>query len=154
MTLHDELRELVDSFGADLFRDGEEFRAALDDFLPEDAAIPGQLNVLHDAVRFGAYARFVDLATHGGDPILAVQTAGDALAWERGTTDVVTSRWAVATLAHAAGHLETSSFAVFLQPETAGDPAPTAPPPAPPRNLETAPAPLPLPPADPLPPGR
>jgi hypothetical protein len=166
VTLHEELRELVDSFGADVFRDGDEFRAALDDFLREDVAIPGQLNVLYDAVRFGAYARFVELAGQGGDPVLAVRTAGDALARERGTTEVVTSRWAVATLAHAAGHLETSSLAVFLQPDTAGGPAPTAPPPPPPdvvpataqppasgqrRDLRTAPAPLPLPPAHPPP---
>ena len=103
MTLHDELRELVDTFGEGLLGDADQFRAALDDYLPENAALPGQLNVLYDAVRFGAYARCVELLARGSDPMLAVGTAGDLLARDRGTTEVITSRWAVATLAHATG---------------------------------------------------
>ena len=122
VTLHDELRELVDTFGQGLLGDADQFRAALDDYLPENAALPGQLNVLYDAVRFGAYARCVELLSRGSDPMLAVGTAGDLLARDRGTTEVVTSRWAVATLAHATGHLATDALSVFLQPDTAGGP--------------------------------
>lgn len=139
MTLHDELRELVDTYGQGLLGDADLFRAALDDYLPENAALPGQLNVLHDAVRFGAYARCVELLSRGSEPMLAVSTAGDLLARERGTTEVITSRWAVASLAHATGHLATDALSVFLQPDTAGgplrDPAPSVPvPPGPPSD--------------------
>jgi hypothetical protein len=147
VTLHDELRELVDTFGEGLLGDADQFRAALDDYLPENAALPGQLNVLYDAVRFGAYARCVELLSRGSDPILAVGTAGDLLARERGTTEVITSRWAVASLAHATGHLATDALSVFLQPDTAGGPvqapAPSVPAPSgpPPGSLPSGPPP-------------
>ena len=147
MTLHDELRELVDTFGEGLLGDADQFRAALDDYLPENAALPGQLNVLYDAVRFGAYARCVELLSRGSDPMLAVGTAGDLLARDRGTTEVITSRWAVASLAHATGHLATDALSVFLQPDTAGgpmrDPAPSVPTPSgpPPGSLPPGPPP-------------
>ena len=78
--------------------------------------------MLYDAVRLGAYHRCVELLERGSDPMLAVSTAGDLLARERGTTEVITSRWAVATLAHATGHLATDALSVFLQPDTAGGP--------------------------------
>src|SRR5687768_7856842 len=74
VTLHDELRELVDTFGQGLLGDADQFRAALDDYLPENAALPGQLNVLYDAVRFGAYQRCVELLERGSEPMLAVST--------------------------------------------------------------------------------
>ena len=112
----------MDTFGQGLLGDADQFRAALDDYLPENAALPGQLNVLYDAVRFGAYARCVELLARGSDPMLAVGTAGDLLARDRGTTEVITSRWAVATLAHATGDLATDALSVFLQPDTAGGP--------------------------------
>ncbi len=171
VTLHDELRELVDTFGEGLLGDADQFRAALDDYLPENAALPGQLNVLYDAVRFGAYARCVELLARGSDPMLAVGTAGDLLARERGTTEVITSRWAVATLAHATGHLATDALSVFLQPDTAGGPVqdlvpsvptPSGPPPGspppgpppsypPPRSIPPPPS-VPPPTANPVPP--
>ncbi len=157
MTLHDELRELVDTFGEGLLGDADQFRAALDDYLPENAALPGQLNVLYDAVRFGAYARCVELLSRGSDPMLAVGTAGDLLARDRGTTEVITSRWAVASLAHATGHLATDALSVFLQPDTAGgpmrDPAPSVPTPSgpPPGSLPPGPPP-PYPPPQSFPP--
>jgi len=128
VTLHDELRDLVETFGPGLFRDPDQFRAALDDFLPEQMAIPGQLNVLNDAVRFGSHARCVELVEQGGDPWMAVRTAGDTLARERGTTEVDTSRWAVATLAHAVGRIDRATLDRFVGapqlPATLPDPTP------------------------------
>jgi hypothetical protein len=161
VTLHDELRELVETFGSGLFRDADQFRAALDDFLPERAAIPGQLNVLNDAVRFGAHARCAELVGQGGDPSMAVRMAGDTLARERGTTEVETSRWAVATLAHAVGLLSEAELGAFLgpgaqvehihsaprpDPPTAKVPFASTLPEAPPRSVPSHPPPPQLPP--------
>lgn len=149
VTLHDELRELVASYGPELLRDGDQFRAALDDYVEEGSALPGQVNLLHDAVRLGAYARCVSLLDQKSEPSMAVQSAGDALARERGTLETSSSRWAVATLAHATGHLDRQVLERFLgaqPPETA-----TLPEPEPPQTLgipefpPSAPAPPPTP---------
>ena len=40
--------------GRDIFDDAEGFRGAVDDFLDEDAATTGDINLLVDAVRLGA----------------------------------------------------------------------------------------------------
>ncbi len=131
VTLHDELRELVTSYGPELLRDGDQFRAALDDYVEEGSVLPGQLNLLHDAVRFGALARCLELLANNSEPAMAVQTAGDALARERGTLETASSRWAVATLAAATGNLDPDTLALFLgarPAETATLPEPAAPP--------------------------
>jgi hypothetical protein len=156
MSLNDELRELVASFGPDLLRDAEEFRAALDDFLPEHGALPGQLNVLYDAVRLGAYEQFERLVGSGGDPVLAVRTSGDALARERGTTEAGTSRWAVATLAHAMGHLSDAGLAAALGLATTTLPpeGPPEPPQQPPTADRLPSVPAPTAPAPTLPPAQ
>jgi hypothetical protein len=150
VTLHDELRELAASYGRDLFLDADQFRAALDDYIQEGSALPGQLNLLHDAVRLGAYARCLNLLEQSSEPSMAVQTAGDALARERGSLEAASSRWAVATLAHATGHLDRSSFDQFRGSHTPGsvtlsepDPPQTVDMPDPP--APTAPAPVPAP---------
>ena len=139
MTLHEELRELVESFGPQLLLDPEQFRAALDDYVDEGTAFPGQVNLLHDAVRFGALARCLETLTRGGDPVAAIEMAGDGLARERGSLEVASARWAVATLAHATGNVDRSTLDLFLgsQPaasETVPDPPawPTMDLPAPP----------------------
>ena len=139
MTLHEELRELVESFGPQLLLDPEQFRAALDDYVDEGTAFPGQVNLLHDAVRFGALARCLETLARGGDPVAAIEMAGDGLARERGSLEVASARWAIATLAHATGNVDRSTLELFLgsQPsaaETVPDPPawPTMDLPAPP----------------------
>ena len=54
MDLHEQLRELVAHQGPSVAESAEGFRAALDDYLGEDEATTGQLNLLVDAVRLGA----------------------------------------------------------------------------------------------------
>ncbi len=130
MTLHDELRELAAKYGSELFLDAEQFRAALDDYVEEGSALPGQLNLLHDAVRFGALARCLDLLANNSEHAMAVQTAGDALARDRGSLETASSRWAVATLAAATGRVDQETLGLFLgarPPDTATTPEPEPP---------------------------
>ena len=101
--LHELLRELVDRQGAGVVESAEAFRGALDDFLTEDEASLGELNLLADAVRLGAVTRLTSLLAHGGNPEAAVREAGDALARDRGTDDPIRSRWAVAAIGYALG---------------------------------------------------
>ena len=57
MNLHEQLRDLVERQGTGVVETPEAFRAALDDFLTEDEATLGELNLLGDAVRLGAVDR-------------------------------------------------------------------------------------------------
>jgi hypothetical protein len=173
VTLHDELRELAATYGNGLFLDAEQFRAALDDFVEEGSALPGQVNLLYDAVRLGGYIRCLSLLEQNSEPAMAVQTAGDALARDRGTLETASAQWAVATLAAATGHLDRAVLEQFLGPRPADQatltepeplqtmdiptpaaPPPTAPPPsAPPPTAAppTAPPPTAAPPTAPPP---
>jgi Tol biopolymer transport system component len=124
--LHALLRELVDRQGPGVVETAEVFRAALDDFLTEDEATTGELNLLVDAVRLGAVARLVSILDHGGDPAAAIQEAGDAMARDRGTEDTTRSRWAVAALGFALGRLDEGQVrSTPIQPSQRPAPPPT-----------------------------
>jgi hypothetical protein len=130
--LHQHLRDLVARQGPDVVEGPEVFRAALDDFLTEDEATTGELNLLVDAVRLGAIRRMLSILDQGADPAAAVREAGDALARDRGTDDTARSRWAVAALGFALGRLSED----HLRPGPAPEPAP---PPTPPPTPAPAP---------------
>src|SRR5690349_162536 len=87
MALHESLRELVSVRGAGVVDEAEELRGALDDFLAEDEATLGELNLLVDAVRLGALRRVLDVLAHGAQPQAAIREAGATLARDRGTDD-------------------------------------------------------------------
>ena len=131
------LRDLVVRQGPDVMETAEGFRAALDDFLSEDEATTGELNLLVDAVRLGAVNRLLSILDHGGDPAAAIDEAGDAMARDRGTDDSTRSRWAVAALAYALGRLDADAVPV----EPAGTLTPPEPPPPPPAPRPPSPAP-------------
>ena len=76
MNLHEHLRDLVARQGPSVVDTAETFRAALDDFLSEDEATTGELNLLVDAVRLGAVVRLRSILDHGGTPQAAVEEAG------------------------------------------------------------------------------
>jgi hypothetical protein len=106
MALHHSLRDLVSVRGAGVVDDAEEFRGVLDDFLAEDEATLGELNLLVDGVRLGALRRVLDVIAHGAAPEAAIREAGAALARDRGTDDptgragrwrACASRWARST---------------------------------------------------------
>ena len=56
MELHESLYALGLRLGREVFEDPDSFRGALDDFLDEDSATTGDINLLVDAVRLGAFA--------------------------------------------------------------------------------------------------
>ena len=107
--LHELLRELVERQGAGVIETPEAFRAALDDFLTEDEATLGELNLLADAVRLGAVDRLLSMLDNGAEPHAAVAEAGDALARDRGTEDLRRTRWAVAAVGYALGRVDAAS---------------------------------------------
>ena len=74
--------------GTGVFEDAESLRAALDDFLDERAAGPGDINLLVDAVRLGAVRMLLDTMSGGAEPLPAISEAGSFLARHRGTADL------------------------------------------------------------------
>ncbi|HWM75332.1 MAG TPA: hypothetical protein VNQ53_16410 [Nocardioides sp.] len=128
MNLHEHLRDLVARQGPTVIESAESFRAALDDFLSEDEATTGELNLLVDAVRLGAVHRMISMIDQGAEPVAAVREAGDVFARDRGTDDLVRCRWAVAVVGFALGRVEEG---VAL---TSSAPSVPAPPPAPPQQ--------------------
>ncbi len=143
MSLHEHLRDLVAHQGPTVADTAETFRAALDDFLTEDEATTGELNLLVDAVRLGAVVRLRSILANGGSPQAAISEAGDGFARDRGTDDLPRCRWAVAVVGYALGLVE----AVDVPPTgpqsipVTQQPAPGAPPPPPPRLPSERPAP-------------
>jgi len=127
MALHDSLRDLVSVRGAGVVDEAEELRGALDDFLAEDEATLGELNLLVDAVRLGGLRRVLDVLDHGASPEAAVREAGAALARDRGTDDPTRSCWALATLCFALGKVDESMVRMF-RADAGTMPAPTSPP--------------------------
>ena len=105
MELHESLYALGEAFGSQVFDDPDSFRGALDDFLDEGAASTGDINLLADAVRLGAFRRMRQMLASGATPMAAVDAAGELLARERGSADVAGSRWACAVLGYATGDL-------------------------------------------------
>lgn len=123
MALHDSLRELVDARGRGVTEDPAELRGALDDYLAEDEATVGEVNLLVDAVRLGALARLNTLLDRHADPGAALDEAAAALARDRATDDVRRSRWALAVLGYAVGRIDAALTAL---PSTAPtEPGPT-----------------------------
>jgi Tol biopolymer transport system component len=143
MSLHEHLRDLVAHQGPTVVDTAETFRAALDDFLTEDEATTGELNLLVDAVRLGAVVRLRSILDNGGSPQAAISEAGDGFARDRGTDDLPRCRWAVAVVGYALGLVEAADVPPTGPqsiPVTAGPPTPTRPPtPAPPSERPAPP---------------
>ncbi|MFC7505784.1 hypothetical protein, partial [Nocardioides sp. GCM10030258] len=106
MGMHNELARLVEQAGPGVLDDADSFRAALDDFLAEDAATRGELNLLVDAVRLGTFARLMDQVEHGAETTQATRLLGRELARDRGTTESTSAAWALGVLAFAVGKLD------------------------------------------------
>ncbi len=102
--LHEQLRNLVAQHGTGITENAEQFRAALDDYLTEADASPGELNLLVDAVRLGGVERLLAMLDNGADPDAAVREAGGALARDR-SSDEQRARWAVAAMGYALGRV-------------------------------------------------
>lgn len=107
MALYEQLRILVDTHGPAILDQAEGFRAALDDFLTEDEATAGELNLLVDAVRLGAVRRLVELLDQGAIPEAALADAGAQLARDR-DTDPKRAQWALSVLGFAIRRLDAT----------------------------------------------
>lgn len=105
MELHESLAELVAAVGEQVLDDADRLRAALDDYLDEGSASTGDINLLVDAVRLGAYAWMRSTIASGGEGAKAVEAAGVLLARDRGSRDLDTARWACAVLGFAVGEV-------------------------------------------------
>jgi hypothetical protein len=127
MELHETLYSLRWTIGQESFEDPDEFRAALDDFLDEGSLSSGQINLLVDAMRFGAYRRMMSMIESGAEPAAAVEAGGELLSRERGSADLGGSRWACAVLGYAAGKVPALDVQRFL-PGTGGTSADGVPP--------------------------
>lgn len=130
--LHEQLRSLVAQHGTGIADSAEQFRAALDDYLTEEDATQGELNLLVDSVRLGGVERLLNMLDNGADADAAVREAGGELARDR-SSDEQRSRWAVATMGYALGRVGVAVVRQQLEGDETrlpyGATAPAAPPP-------------------------
>ena len=137
MELHESLYALGKSQGRELFNDADSLRGALDDYLDEDSASTGDINLLVDAVRLGAFQSMNTMLDSGATSDRAVAEAGARLARDRGSADVGGAQWALAVLGYAIGKVSdeqvrryrTQHVSAPRPPQPGG--APTALPPSP-----------------------
>lgn len=137
MELHESLYALGRSQGRELFNDADSFRGALDDYLDEDSASTGDINLLVDAVRLGAFQGMMSMIDSGADADRAVSEAGSRLARDRGSADVGGAMWALAVLGYATGKVSDTQVRRY-RTQHASAPAP---PPAGPATVLPPPAP-------------
>ncbi|KAA1425679.1 hypothetical protein [Nocardioides antri] len=129
MELHESLYALGRSQGRELFNDADSFRGALDDYLDEDSASTGDINLLVDAVRLGAYQAMMSMLESGADADRAVSEAGSRLARDRGSADVGGAKWALAVLGYASGKVSDAQVRRYrTQHASAPLPPPAGPP--------------------------
>lgn len=145
MELHESLYALGKSQGRELFNDADSFRGALDDYLDEDSATTGDINLLVDAVRLGAFQAMMTMLDSGADADRAVSEAGSRLARDRGSADVGGAMWALAVLGYATGKVSDAQVRSYrTQHSSAPTPPPVGPPTVlPPAAPGSAPAPAP-----------
>jgi hypothetical protein len=148
MELHESLYALGKSQGRELFNDADSFRGALDDYLDEDSASTGDINLLVDAVRLGAFQAMTTMLDSGADSDRAVSEAGARLARDRGSADVGGAMWALAVLGYAIGKVSDQQVRRYRTQHAS---APTPPPAGPATMLPpTGAPPVSSPPAPPM----
>lgn len=101
MELHESLHELGSRLGHGLFTDAENFRGALNDYVDESSASVGDINLLVDAVRLGAFRSMTTMLESGASSDSAIAEAGTRLARDRGSSDANGAMWACAVLGYA-----------------------------------------------------
>ncbi len=126
MPIHESLQQLVAVRGPAVTDDHDELRGALDDFLAEDEATTGEVNLLVDAVRLGGLRRLLELLDNGSPPVMAIRDAAAALARDRGTDDVRRSAWSLAVLGYAVGRLDEDTVAAHAGTAPSTRPSPAA----------------------------
>jgi hypothetical protein len=140
MELHNRLRALSSEMGSEIFFDADSLRGALDDYLDEGNASPGEINLLVDAVRLDALRRLLMMVEHGAETSAAVTAAGEQLARDRGSDDVTRSSWACAVLAYALGQVDEAEVLRHRSALPARPAMPVATPPSAPPRVGQPPA--------------
>ncbi len=128
MELHESLQDLGRSQGPGVFDDADSFRGALDDYLDEGSASTGDINLLVDAVRLGAFEQMKTMLDSGADADRAVAEAGARLARDRGSADVGGAMWAVAVLGYAVGKVSEDQVRRYRTRHTSAQPPVQSPP--------------------------
>lgn len=128
MELHESLYALGRSQGPGVFDDADSFRGALDDYLDEGSASTGDINLLVDAVRLGAFSQMSTMLESGAEADRAVAEAGARLARDRGSADVGGAMWACAVLGYAIGKVSEEQVRRYRTRHTSAQP-PSSPPP-------------------------
>lgn len=113
MELHESLYALGQAQGRELFNDADSFRGALDDWLDEEAASTGDINLLVDAVRLGAFGSMSSMLDSGADTDRAIADAGARLARDRGSADVGGAMWALSVLGYAIGKVSEGQVRAY-----------------------------------------
>lgn len=113
MELHESLYALGQAQGRELFNDADSFRGALDDWLDEEAASTGDINLLVDAVRLGAFGSMSSMLDSGADSDRAIADAGGRLARDRGSADVGGAMWALSVLGFAIGKVSDAQVRTY-----------------------------------------
>ena len=150
MELHENLYALGLRLGREVFDDPDSFRGALDDFLDEDSATTGDINLLVDAVRLGAFRSLTSMLDSGAQVTAAVEEAGSRLARDRGSADVAGAQWACAVLGFAIGKVSDPEVRRYrTQHASPQPPSQAMPPTALPGQMQQQP---PTPPTQPVPP--
>jgi hypothetical protein len=128
MELHENLYALGLRLGREVFEDPDSFRGALDDFLDEDSATTGDINLLVDAVRLGGFTSMTSMIGSGAQVTAAVEEAGSRLARDRGSADVAGAQWACAVLGFAIGKVSDADVRRYrtqhASPQPASQPLP------------------------------
>ncbi len=122
--LPSELYTLVQRYGTRVLDDADALQATLDDFLDEGIALPGDVNLVVDAVRFGSLERLRTLIGQGAEPSAATADVAAALAQRRGG-DAESARWACSVLGFASGLLPHPTSGSSLRADSATSPAGT-----------------------------
>src|SRR5688572_21739153 len=122
MELHESLYALGLRLGREVFDDPDSFRGALDDFLDEDSATTGDINLLVDAVRLGAFSSMTSMIGSGAQVTAAVEEAGNRLARDRGSADVAGAQWACAVLGFAIGKVSDAEVRRYRTQHAAPQP--------------------------------
>lgn len=128
MELHESLHTLGRSQGRELFEDADSLRGALDDYLDEQAASTGDINLLVDAVRLGALRQLTGMVESGADPDRAIAEAGSRLARDRGSADVPGAMWACAVLGYATGKVSEAQVRRYRSRPSSAPSPPSGPP--------------------------
>ncbi len=143
MELHENLYALGLRLGREVFEDPDSFRGALDDFLDEESATTGDINLLVDAVRLGGFSSMTSMLGSGAQVTAAVEEAGSRLARDRGSADVAGAQWACAVLGFAIGKVSDAEVRRYRTQHASPQPSSQ---PLPPTQFPQQPPPSPAPP--------